>query len=521
MSRYPWRDTSQDIAEQAESQWETPSGAQAKADAAVADHVATGTHSAENIVESPGRRFASDAKIASWDAKADGNLATQMQKGLMAPEDKAKLDKSTNGMTPETLMIRDAGGRAKVAAPSAANDIARKQEVDDVQGNLDTHAANMDAHLTPSEHAKLTGISPGAEVNQNAFSKINDITAGSKTDAINIKGSTGITVTTNQITKEVVVTATGSATPGAHASSHITGGTDVIPSAVIDGNSGLMTGADAAFVRRDGETKSGADVKATAAKETAMAYAEQLFGSITPGGIGAETPSGAQAKVDALGTTVTALLAERVAKVDLAATTASKGASLVGVQDAAGHFSGATVEAVLAELFTLANNGKLDIASVVGSPATSGDTFAQLKARIQTIKDSLATNLTGKGQASAGTETLAALAAKVANVNTGKRFARGTATTDNSLGRFSVSGLAFKPAVIVFILTAVSDSFGIVYDLDAINNPTGFTSVRGNYRVMGDLRTMGYVVITTSGATNIDTGLGSAQVQWVAFEGGA
>ncbi|MGR6546268.1 glycosyl hydrolase family 28-related protein [Paenibacillus tundrae] len=34
MSRYPWRNTSEDIAGQAQSQWETPSGAQEKADAA-------------------------------------------------------------------------------------------------------------------------------------------------------------------------------------------------------------------------------------------------------------------------------------------------------------------------------------------------------------------------------------------------------------------------------------------------------------------------------------------------------
>lgn len=309
MSRYPWRDTSKDIAEQSSSQWETPGGAQVKADKAeenaeqysdekLADHVAIGTHPAENIVESPLKRFASDDRMAFWDNKADGTLATQATKGMMSPEDKAKLDKSTNGMTPDTLMLRDAGGRAKVAAPSAANDIARKQEVDEVQGNLNLHTGNADIHTSAAEHAKLAGIQAGAEVNQNAFSQVNDIQASSKSDGLTVKGGIGITVTTNPISKEMQITATGSATPGAHASSHVTGGTDVIPNAVIDGNSGLMSGADAAFVRRDGETKSGSQVKADAARDTAKSYADQQISKITPASIGAETPPGAQAKAD-------------------------------------------------------------------------------------------------------------------------------------------------------------------------------------------------------------------------------
>ncbi|WP_170307971.1 tail fiber protein, partial [Paenibacillus dakarensis] len=70
-------------------------------------------------------------------------------------------------------------------------------------------------------------------------------------------------------------TATGDATPGPHATSHVTGGTDVIPDAVTGGSSGLMTGTDAQFVRVNGETKEGAQEKADAAQQAAEGYADE------------------------------------------------------------------------------------------------------------------------------------------------------------------------------------------------------------------------------------------------------
>ena len=48
---------------------------------------------------------------------------------------------STVAATASKLMHRDASGRAKVAAPAAVDDIARKDTVDAVQTNLNTHAA--------------------------------------------------------------------------------------------------------------------------------------------------------------------------------------------------------------------------------------------------------------------------------------------------------------------------------------------------------------------------------------------
>jgi hypothetical protein len=58
---------------------------------------------------------------------------------------------ATSAATANRIMMRDANGRAKVAAPSAADDIARKDTVDAVQTNLNVHA-NTSATISVSGH---------------------------------------------------------------------------------------------------------------------------------------------------------------------------------------------------------------------------------------------------------------------------------------------------------------------------------------------------------------------------------
>lgn len=172
---------------------------------------------------------------------------------------------TAHGSTPEAtagkIMQRDSAGRAKVAAPSASDDVARKAEVDVVQANLDAHEADSVAHLSTSDREKLDGLEVGAEANQNAFAQVNNVVAGAESDTLTIAGGTGITVSTNPTTKTLTVTATGEATPGAHGSSHNTDGADPIP--------------DLVALRDE-------------------------FDALTPADIGAETPAGAQAKVEEL-----------------------------------------------------------------------------------------------------------------------------------------------------------------------------------------------------------------------------
>ncbi|KZS48122.1 hypothetical protein AWU65_20415 [Paenibacillus glucanolyticus] len=164
-SRFPWRDTSEDIAKQGHPQWETPGGAQQKADKAE-----------------------KNAKEYS-DSKLSAHIGT--------------------------------GGSAHALA-----------------------VPNVNAgFISGSDQAKLNSIKPGAEVNQNAYSKINGIPASEKEDALNIEGGVGITITPDPVNKKVRVTATGTTTPGPHGSEHTGDGSDPIPDATVS-VSGLMSAAD-------------------------------------------------------------------------------------------------------------------------------------------------------------------------------------------------------------------------------------------------------------------------------------
>ena len=192
----------------------------------------------------------------------------------------------------------------------------------------------------------------------------------------------------------------------------------------------------------DFETPSGAQEKADAALSAANGY--------TDGAVDDLAGAGNATTVKAVNDALTAH------KSDTAAS-AHKDKN-IAVVDANNHFTGTTLNAVLDELFTFANDGKTNLAAVIGSPAAATNTFTQLKDYIQTDKNTLATNLTNKGQISAGTETLAALVAKVANVNTGKKYASGTVTSDAS-GNISITGLSFMPE---YAILWFNDTSGVI-----------------------------------------------------------
>ncbi|MFD1990099.1 hypothetical protein ACFSGI_09025 [Paenibacillus nicotianae] len=162
--RYPYRNTSEDIANGAPPLYETPLGAQKKADAA--------REAAEDVAD----------KALQSHRSQGGNehpVATDLSSGFMSGPDKSKLDSVLNG----------------------------------------------------------------AEPNQNAFSSVNNLTAKNEQDSLNVVGLTGIDVTTNPMTNTLSITATGTATPGKHASSHLPSGSDPIPIAT-DTEGGLLSAAD-------------------------------------------------------------------------------------------------------------------------------------------------------------------------------------------------------------------------------------------------------------------------------------
>lgn len=111
--------------------------------------------------------------------------------------------------------------------------------------------SGVNGFMSSTDKSKLDAIASGAEVNQNAFSKISvsgqsNVDADTKTDTLTLAAGTGIALTTDPATDTVMITAQGDQAPGAHASTHITGGADVIANAVANGNAGMMSGADKA-----------------------------------------------------------------------------------------------------------------------------------------------------------------------------------------------------------------------------------------------------------------------------------
>lgn len=92
---------------------------------------------------------------------------------------------STSAATANRLIHRDANGRAKVAAPSASDDIARKDTVDAVQTNLTNHTNATDPH-------------PQYQLKGGANTDVN------KTKAVTLQTDTRtlvLTYTGNQLTK--------------------------------------------------------------------------------------------------------------------------------------------------------------------------------------------------------------------------------------------------------------------------------------------------------------------------------
>jgi hypothetical protein len=93
--------------------------------------------------------------------------ATPTAQGAMPAADKAKLDAATAAATPNTLMLLDANGRAQVAAPATAGEIATKGYVDGLAVNYAPAAHThpwADITGKPSTFAPSAHTHPWAEV---------------------------------------------------------------------------------------------------------------------------------------------------------------------------------------------------------------------------------------------------------------------------------------------------------------------------------------------------------------------
>ena len=79
--------------------------------------------------------------------------ATSSSAGFMSADDKKKMDGATASNTINTMMLRDQNGRAKVASPSASDDIVNKDYVDKNCVRKNT-TATMGAILTAQNNTE-------------------------------------------------------------------------------------------------------------------------------------------------------------------------------------------------------------------------------------------------------------------------------------------------------------------------------------------------------------------------------
>jgi len=87
------------------------------------------------------RDAAGRAKVAAPGAATDIALKSTVTADIATHAALTSPHSATANPTASRLIVRDGVGRAAVAAPAAADDIARKDTVDAVQTNLNTHAA--------------------------------------------------------------------------------------------------------------------------------------------------------------------------------------------------------------------------------------------------------------------------------------------------------------------------------------------------------------------------------------------
>ncbi len=188
------------------------------------------------------------ADIATELDKSDahiGNTAihtTQAEKNKLAGIQAGAQVNTVNSVAGRTGNVvigwEDVGSKPS-SSPANIDDAVAKRHDHSNKAVLDATTASF----ISAEKTKLEGIATGAQVNQNAYSSINGISAQNPTDSLEIVGDIGLTVTTDPANKKVTLTVTGEAAPGAHATTHLPGGSDPIPAATLS-TGGLMSAQD-------------------------------------------------------------------------------------------------------------------------------------------------------------------------------------------------------------------------------------------------------------------------------------
>lgn len=158
---------------------------------------------------------------------------------------------------------------------------------------------------------------------------------------------------------------------------------------------------------------------------------------------------------------------------------------------------------------------KSNLVSVIGSPATATDDMATIISRLQTLKNTGATNLTAKGQTATGTETLQSLIDKIGTMTLGKKFATGTLgqTATNQ----TISGLTFTPTLILLAYATTNNSTPAYMELHLCGESMNSMNYLSNWLNIGN-GAVSVLTKPTSGTFLITVNQTIYYPRWTAIE---
>jgi hypothetical protein len=172
-------------------------------------------------VDSSGNAY---VNVPWTDTNTTYNAATPSANGLMSAADKTKLDGIAAGANAYSHPTGSAASKAaglykistdaqshvaSVAAVTKADITALGIPAQDTTYSAATTSAN--GLMSKEDKSKLTGIAAGAEVNQNAFSRVTvgstNIDADSKTDSLTLVAGTNVTITPDATNDKITIAA--------------------------------------------------------------------------------------------------------------------------------------------------------------------------------------------------------------------------------------------------------------------------------------------------------------------------
>ncbi|CAM4317305.1 pyocin knob domain-containing protein [Paenibacillus typhae] len=485
-------------------------GLMAAADKAKLDGVAAGannyahpaTHPATMITEDATHRFATDTEKSTWNAKASTSAATSTVAGLMSAADKAKLDGVATGANNYTH-------------PNHTGDVTSTSDgVTAIAAGVIVDADVNSAAAIGWGKISKTGSSLADLVTRSAGDLSSGTLAAARLPAISGDITMAAGAGTAVITAGAIVNADVNASAAIDASKIGTGVVSNAEFAYLDGvTSAIQTQLNAK------ETPAGAQTKANTAESNAKSYTDAKAWQ-------------KRRLTEDDGTTININGQDLNS---LRATGCFVGTGLYNSPDGSSATSNwyyvqvmamntnVWVKQVAVNLFT--NTFAMRTGSDNNGTISWGAWSADLFQSVANGKSSIASAISGKGVAATGSDDFGTLAAKIGQINTGRRFASGAVSMGwtGAIWTASVWGLAFTPKTIIAMAPINGDLISIY---DVTGNLYSWASSSFNVNLWaqyGGSNTGNNDVSVSGGSFTVQmyrysTTYGDSTMRWIAFE---